>query len=170
MTATSTATGKQKERAHGARVGQIVGLKLLGMVLAGVMMALLMILTGRHEAAGPYNSAFWSIVEGIAAVLVPVSLRLRRDHSPRAWLVTSTLAGGLFGAIFVAVISLRPSVKLLPPLPDDPVAALNFSLLDRLPGALLTAILFGVLWGLLYAIVGMRVTRRDFVAEARARA
>lgn len=170
MAAASSAAEKRKGGAHGPRVGQIVGLKLLGMVLAGVMMALLMVITGRHELAGPYNSAFWSIVEGIAAVLVPVSLRLRRDHSPRAWLVTSTLAGGLFGVLFVGVIAQRPSVKLLPPLPADAVAALNYSLLDRIPGALLTAILFGVLWGLLYAIVGMRVTRREYVAEARARA
>lgn len=170
MTATSSAADKPKAGAHGARVGQIVGLKLLGMVLAGVMMALLLLVTGRHEQAGPYNSAFWSIVEGIAAVLVPVSLRLRGDHSPRAWLVTSTLVGGLFGVLFVGVISQRPSMKLLPPLPADAVSALNFSLLERVPGALLTAILLGVLWGLLYAIVGMRVTRREFVAEARSRA
>lgn len=168
-----TAKGAAAERnakPQGARVGQIVGLKLLGMVLAGVMMALLMVLTGRHELAGPYNSAFWSIVEGVAAVLVPVSLRLRRDHSPRAWLVTSTLAGALFGVLFIGVISLRPSAKILPPLPADPVAALNFSLLERLPGALLTTILLGVFWGVLYAIVGMRVTRREFVAESRTRA
>lgn len=149
----------------GARIWQIVGLKLVGMVLAGVMMALLMVLTGRHGEAGPYASAFWTIVEGIAAVVIPVGLRLRRDHSPRAWLVVSTLGGALFGALFVAVMAIGPSAPLLPPRPADPVGALNFSLLADLPGALLTALLFGAFWGLLYAQIGMRATRREYATE-----
>lgn len=156
--------GLARER-PGARIWQIVGLKLAGMVLAGVMMALLMVLTGRHGEAGPYASAFWTILEGIAAVAIPVGLRLRGDHSPRAWLVASTLGGALFGALFVVVMVIGPTAPLLPPRPADPVGALNFSVLADLPGALLTALVFGVFWGLLYATIGIRATRREYAAE-----
>lgn len=149
-----------------AQALRIAGLKVCGMALAGVLMALLMLVAGRHHEAGPYASAFWSIVQGVAAVIIPVTLRLRRDHSPRAWLTGGALGGALFGLVFVGVINIAPRTVLLPPRPADPTAAVNLiGGLAALPGALLTGLLFGVVWGLLYALIGIRVTRHDHALE-----